>query len=499
MRRCALNAVAGVACAILGCGPDACADDVDVLNDPPNDAVLRRTDSCNCGEVNPNWALPDVRQIRISGWQSPTASTDPYSGAVVSHGVSHLARIDIVLKGVICPPGPLGFGGDTYEPDRFGDAPVYGFFELDIDDDKDTGGEYPTVAATRFLGNVARFGSRPKGSLGSRAATSGRDLFMPWTTEPQVCLTGADWVVAFCGCSPVTVLSRSNPAHAKFQAGDTWIVEGRFFQRCGAQQNASLMSGGSAPGMYDPPTTLRFCHSVSVDETTITLITAIDQIGAGELRGVPPEPIDQSAANQTSIVEGVADLIAAARSRQLTGLAREVTIRWADQSLGAVGDPAEWACRFIVGTAYASPQLDGGLYVWTDVGFLAPVGDVNGDGAVTSDDRASILSRIAELDGGCDDGDMLINSAVTIINFGSNFDLCDINSDGVIDIVDLNLLPADAPCLADFDHSGSITAADIFDYLNAWFTSAPEADFDGVGGVTVMDIFAFLNAWFTGC
>jgi hypothetical protein len=40
---------------------------------------------------------------------------------------------------------------------------------------------------------------------------------------------------------------------------------------------------------------------------------------------------------------------------------------------------------------------------------------------------------------------------------------------------------------------------DIFDFLAAYFSSAPAADFNRVGGITVQDIFDFLTAYFTAC
>ncbi len=57
------------------------------------------------------------------------------------------------------------------------------------------------------------------------------------------------------------------------------------------------------------------------------------------------------------------------------------------------------------------------------------------------------------------------------------------------------------PCRCDTDGSGTLTAADIFDYLNLWFANDPRADING-GGVQASDIFDFLNCWFTpafGC
>jgi hypothetical protein len=49
----------------------------------------------------------------------------------------------------------------------------------------------------------------------------------------------------------------------------------------------------------------------------------------------------------------------------------------------------------------------------------------------------------------------------------------------------------------DWNHSGQVNVADIFDFLASWFTG--NGDFNGVGGSTVQDIFDFLAAWFVGC
>ena len=56
-----------------------------------------------------------------------------------------------------------------------------------------------------------------------------------------------------------------------------------------------------------------------------------------------------------------------------------------------------------------------------------------------------------------------------------------------------------AACRVDFDSNGSLTPADIFAFLGAWFAGNMTADFDTSGGLSVQDIFAFINAWFAGC
>lgn len=54
-------------------------------------------------------------------------------------------------------------------------------------------------------------------------------------------------------------------------------------------------------------------------------------------------------------------------------------------------------------------------------------------------------------------------------------------------------------CPGDFDLSGDAEVADIFAFLQAWFTGAPEADYGGATGNDVPDIFLFLTEWFEGC
>lgn len=54
-------------------------------------------------------------------------------------------------------------------------------------------------------------------------------------------------------------------------------------------------------------------------------------------------------------------------------------------------------------------------------------------------------------------------------------------------------------CRADFDGSGSLAPADIFAFLNAWFSGAISADYDNSGALSVQDIFDFINGWFAGC
>src|SRR5262249_10911086 len=49
---------------------------------------------------------------------------------------------------------------------------------------------------------------------------------------------------------------------------------------------------------------------------------------------------------------------------------------------------------------------------------------------------------------------------------------------------------------ADFNCDGTVSSADFFDYLAAFFAGNPRADLDGDGAVNSADFFAFLTAFF---
>jgi hypothetical protein len=482
-------------------GGPALAIDESVFSDPPNDAVIRRTNSGNSGVILPGQVLPDLSSLTISPWESYNPSFDPYSGYTVSHSAAHLVRIDAVFSGLVNPPGPLG-GAVPFNPMEFGPSPLYGFFEIDVDHDADTGGDQPSVAADHYLANAARFGGRPHGELSLRAANTSDDLYQTWSVPPQVCLSGADWVLTLCGCFDPVVVYKSDPDATTFNAGATWILSGKFFQRTTAYQYASAMVGanGSEVGLYAPTVNLRFQHDLVTNQTTVTLVYALDQYGAWLLGGKTsscPEPMDYRSDNATSIAEGVQDLIDAADRGGLTGLAYQVTYRWANKTVADATDTTRWRPTFLVGSAY-SEQLDG-KYIWTDLGFDCIVGDVNGDGLVNESDRSAIMAFINMFDGvEGSDADLQVNGQVQIPNFAVGFSVFDVDGDGVVGPADLAFYTV-GPCPPDFDGSGAVNVIDIFAMLNAWFSGDISADFNHDGHLSVQDIFDFLNAWFGGC
>lgn len=55
------------------------------------------------------------------------------------------------------------------------------------------------------------------------------------------------------------------------------------------------------------------------------------------------------------------------------------------------------------------------------------------------------------------------------------------------------------PCPADFNCDESAGSADFFEFLSAFFDSAPRADYNNDGEIDSADFFDFLDAFFTGC
>jgi hypothetical protein len=479
------------------------ADPVAVFTAPEGDAVVRRTDACNCAPINPAATLPDLVQLRISGWTPASPATDLFTGVPggCSSGacIPRFLRIDVVFSGLVNPPGTIGVAaGALYNPFQFGPSPLFGFIDFDIDRDANTGGDAPPLAPTRFLANAARFGARPN-RLAARAAVTGNDLHQPWNADPQIMRSGADFTLVLCGCFPVSVVSRSNPASITFGPGDTWVVAGRFFQRASGYAQASNSIGGSTLGAYDPVTRLRFQHSLATNRTTVSLVFPIDQTGAQQMLGLSqPPPLNTSVSDAFSVQEAMHEIILRAQQPgTIFGLQRALISRWAGKTIDAYNDPAQWDVTALVGTAYAQPA--DAPYAWTDAGFDLIRGDVDADLAVGPLDRAAVLGAIQAFDAlpGFD-AIPVPDGRVRVPAFGPSFNLFDVNADGWIDAQDASSA-SPASCAADFDLDGAATIDDIFVYLNAWFAYDPRCDLDAGGSVTIDDLFLFLNRWFAGC
>ncbi len=475
--------------ASLALAPAGAAQEAQVLLDP-DDAALRRTDPGNNGLVPAAATLPDVLQMTLCAWQ-PFNATNPYAGTCVSAVPNNpgMFKLELTFEGLVNPPGTLGFSGQPYSPYQFGPSPVYGFLDIDVDENTDSGGDVTSSAGLRYLGNVGRFGRRPTGAIGWRAAPTE-------SVGPEQMRSGGDFALTFCGCFPVTIAQHvTGNTNSTFEAGETWLVRGRFFQRTSGYTCASTVFGGSGTGTYDPFVNVRFSHDAALNQTTVTLVYATNQFGAGVLLGLPlTPPINFSILNNdpSSVHEGLNDVKVNAPLAQLLCPATLSILfaPWITQFPENHLDPARWDVRGIFGTAYAEPEPPPAYYAWTDTVFVETPGDMNTDGLKTAVDRAEVIARIAFLDGSSRDCDGVVNGSVMICNYGAAFELWDVTGDGVMDCFDVGWY-----CPGDFNRDGVLNQGDFGAFQSAVAAGNLCADMNRDGQLTVADFGLFQAAF----
>jgi hypothetical protein len=457
----------------------AAGDDNEIYQtDPIGDAVVRRTDPGNDGPINPDSVLPDLVEVRIGAWAPFDPVNDRYTGALIDPDDAHIFRIQLTIKGLVNPPGPIGLAGQPYQPYNFGPSPLYTFVDFDVDSQKNSGGELVPLAKFRYLANAARFNGRPEDSYGQRAVTDwSNDVDDDFFTSPQFERTGAEFALVMCGCWPVTLLS--DDANAIFEPGETWLVEGRFFERAQGFQEASGVSGGSDFGLYDPWTEIQFKHDAISDTTTITYVGALDMQGAAALRGGQQQPADTDVENDTSVYEALKDVIAGA-GENWSDPVDELIDDWEGRNPEDFLDVTDWEFNALVGTTYSTEQLDSLFYVWTDIGFNCKSGDYNGDGEDDSLDDALFCQTFQD-------------DPVIVQQFALGFNMFDANYDGVIDADD------HVCCLADFNGDGALNILDFVAFQSAFQAQDPDADVNNDGAFNILDFVAFQQIFITGC
>lgn len=458
--------------------------------DLDGDAVIRRTDPGNDGQLPAGATIPDIASVSICAWQPFNPAVDPYVGTTIDPDGADIFKLEIIINGFVNPPGHL-FGSN---PDVFvfGPSPVVGFLDIDVDDEKDTGGELDGAAESRYLANVGRFGIRPYDSLGERIATSRQDIDGNFNTQPQYERSGADFALVLCGCDAPTIVSQSGNMDNIFDPGEDWIVNARFFERAQGYRDASAAFGGSAPGLYDPKVDLRFTHDIATDTTTITLVYPLTMAGAAALAGQPEQPIDLNVANHNSIAEGIQDIIDGADAGGISGPAWELVRKWQGEDYTHATDISEWSMTALFGMPYASPSE--GTYVWTDTAGDETFGDLDGNGTVDTADESLVRNTVYDNDNTSNDADNTFNGMWTLLNPGYNFSLYDLDGDMVVDAIDLNILRP----VADYNRDGIVNTADFIVYLNDWASGNSSADLNLDQVLNTLDFVVFLNAWSAG-
>ena len=406
--------------------------------DPRADTAVICTDPLAATLVDLNRPHPiDLLEIRLGRFSPADPTGDPFVGVAADPSAftpsGDLLRLDLVMAGLVNPPGPNGPVG--FNPYRYGDHPVYGFVEIDMDDNVRTGGELD-APQYRYLGNAARFGglsSRPP--YGNHMAGDHSAFDGVFNTPPFVERHGEEFHLALLGSVPHQLFERDGNGDFTFDPGETWLLIGPFFHRAHGFELFSLADGGQIAGEYAPLCHLQFQHDLDSDTTVVSLLFPMNPQGAAQLWNQPAQPINHDPSDHASVAEALADLQNSALLLTFfpTNLPEEdIIIEWAQQDPGAHLDPRTWRVTALLGTSYPQ-RIPGGVYfLWTDIFPNVLPGDVDGNGFRSLDDARAILNFIAEND--THDGPP--NGTVPVPGFAAGFTVFDVNHDGLVDQTD---------------------------------------------------------------
>ncbi len=462
--------------------------------DGVGDDVIRRTDLGAQGPIDTSaHRTADLLSVTMGTWHPVAPQVDVFAGDFSVDG--EFGRLDLVLAGLMNPPGsvdPLDF-----EPFAFGDHPVYGFIEIDMDLDVDTGGEID-APQYRYLGNVVRFGGQPpdKEVFEHRVALDGSAFDGDFDSEPYVERHGEEFHVALLGGEFVAgdVEIVSGDADFTFEAGEVWMIEASWFHRAHGFERFSVAKGSSVAGQYAPESYVQFAHDVASDTTRLSFVFALTNVGWALMHGEVPQAMNHDPTDHASVLEALNDLMVSAvilDSIPSGDSEEEIIIGWKDKTPADYLVPAEWRVTALLGSSYTAPNPLGEFFVWTDIFPNVTRGDVNGEDGNNNDDREEIDEHIEEHDG--DDG--VVDGAVTISGFADDFSVYDVSHDGVVNSLDVLLVSEPG----DQDADGDVDLAD-FQRLQWCFTGSgvpyelPDcvlADLDGDGDVDVEDVKRF--------
>ncbi len=505
--------VALAACCFVATSSLLRADDYEVYDDARGDAVVRRTDPGGDGFVDPDaHRLPDLIQITIGSWNPRNPRSNLYEGEWDEKANKPFLRVDVMFDGLINPPGTLDFGnkGD-FDPFRFGPHPVFGFIEMDADENEDTGGEiyhpngmpeFSGFPEFRYLGNGVRFGGVPhdRSELRDRFARSAEDFDGDCTRGREVEYSGEEFHIAFLG----EEYSRHDVVEGEgdgiFEAGETLDLRGCWLHRAHGFEPFSFACG-SDQGVYDPPSTLRWSHEIDDDQTTVVLVFPLTNRAAAAMRGDQRvERHDCDPFNQASIEEAMADLQLSARYwENRRGDCKRIIVDWADTDPEDELRARKWEILSLLATSYASRE-EGYYFVWTDILPNAEFGNVNGDSSVDMGDFLDIHRFIGKNDGGRRDGDGRVNGEVRISDFAVDFSVFDVDYDGLVGRHDVAVIITPG----DLDQDGDVDLIDwgrFVECMTGPGRAAPNecliVDFDFDGDVDLKDVGSFQSA-FTG-
>jgi len=387
--------------------------------------------------------LPDLIETRLGPWQPSAPILNLFLGAYrTDSSDGDFFRLDLVLRGLMNPPGDVRPG--SFAPFAYGPHPLYGFVELDMDHNVNTGGEFD-APQYRYLGNIVRFGGRiSEGPLRGREALDADAFDSNITTPPLVDRSGEEFHLALLGGEfrPSDVRYVVGDSDSIFESGEVWQIRAPFFHRAHGYEDFSFVEGGHAAGEYMPVVTLQFAHDPLLDRTVVSLVFPLTEVGAGLQSGAPPQDWDFDPTNQTSVYEALSDLQFSADFflEYPSGDPNEALIcGWALERPTDFLESEDWDLTVLLGTSYTESAASGVYYVWSDAYPNVVRGDVDGDRQADQDDWEEIEEFIDEHD--ADDG--VVDEAARIAGFAENFSVFDVNHDGWVDGLDLLFREAD--------------------------------------------------------
>ncbi len=437
-----------VGLALTGASTSRAGAPVVTWSDQPRDTVMRVTDSGAEASLDVNaHQLTDLLEITLGSWSPDDPADDLFDGAFSESGL--FMRLDLVLAGVVNPPGPSG--PLNFNPYQYGPNPVFGFVEIDVDQNVDTGGHSNALQVRyRYLGNVVRFGGMtPLPDLAPHAALGAADFDSDFYSPPFVERSGEEFHLALFdeGLTAVTIEELVGNSDSIFEEGETWNVHGAMLHL--AHGFEPFLAG---TGQYTPATVVQFHHDTTADETRVSLVFPLTNAAAGMMVGAAPERLDFNTSNQSSILEAlfVLNLSAQFVTYCPTGMPGEdLILGWFGQSPWDYLAPTAWRVTALLGTCSDTADPGGLHYVWTDVYPDVVRGDIDGNGLAGNDDRQTILDYIYSADTcpGEPCGEIIITG------FAEDFSLYDINQNGVINGIDVMLVsePGDGDLDGDVD------------------------------------------------
>lgn len=440
-----------------------------IITDPEGDTVIRRTDVGNAGSVNPGLhRLPDIVQMRMGKFAPTAPHLDLFAGAWSNAGM--FLRFDLVVSGVINPPGPMGYDFKTplYAPFLYGPNPIYGWIEFDIDNSISTGGEL-NDPELRYDGAVARLGGKPAGAAyGNRVALDWTDFDPDFDSIPLVERSGEEFHLTFRGEDVISidkVYEKPGGNPAIFENGEQWTLHGPMWHRAHLYELYAFQCVGKN-GVYMPTVSVRFKHDNATNQTTISLVYPLTNVAAALMEGpyATPQPNNGCPGDQNSIQEALEDLHFSAMFTDPLRRSEpefKAMVGWESAEVSRFLDPDEWRVDGLIGAAYEASTNDGARYAWTDAWPNCRIGDFNGDGEVNGTDAAMLAAYIAERDGDQDlDADGVLNGRVAIPGFAANFSVFDTNYDGVVG-------PEDTIVLGDMNINLVANYGDLGDFVQA--------------------------------